>query len=785
MPSTSKSDGRPLEGGFPAELDALSKKELVKECSLRGLPTKGLKSELVKSLKDEAKRLDAQTLSFEPPEGGFERSFQSFRQDDLKRLCATLGLTNDGDSEELAMRLDSWILCQTAQQVDGDAVITSVHSDEGNGEDQEDWKCPRKPLSKTQAGDVPAAPVPLSDTFDTLSGDYSTGHTTEQFLSPGRDVTDERNGDDLAGESPVRKARKLREADGEHIMRDASPLPEACEEETCAHAVVNGALASSDGRCLPSPMDIEDDHPVPSRARKGSMNSLDDFKLRSSSIAQLSELPLRPRREELESLTAEALIALISANNASRRQGDRKREFVESLLGWLVDHSTAHLRLPTGLHRRKARRTATTPFSLPIAARPSTSKPDQHSQSLQTSSKSVSTAANLDSLSVLLRHVGNVLHAAVSLGHASRTGEPSKNDFVALGQSAETTLSEVEAFSAALDTIRALPPSPAPSKGSSLAPGSWAQIAKTLPSGKPDQSGLSQPHVMPSRADVIRESRVPSRDENWVLRRCLIIQPTTGVQRTAKTDTVNFARRLEEYIRAHLPCGPGRIVELVRRTRRGDYQVQFYPGVFVRASEGLKDCDISLESFGHWKLVSGRSRPSSADLISLVVSGIPLSMSKSEFETEFAACNGKRFGEFDVASLQTALHSSSRLPRREVPSSGTSQWVPSTSIRCVLQRKLGEMILEHGSLVIGYRSVPVRPYHAPARICFHCGREGHLAKFCRSPAHCSRCDGSHSLRDCPRHSSHLRFDSPAPPASPPSDSPASREGASPSSVPCH
>ncbi len=245
---------------------------------------------------------------------------------------------------------------------------------------------------------------------------------------------------------------------------------------------------------------------------------------------------------------------------------------------------------------------------------------------------------------------------------------------------------------------------------------------------------------------------MPSRNREWTLSRCLTLEPLDDAQRTAKIDTSSLAHALDHFIRQHFPTSAGRFVELVRRTRQGAFQVQFFADHFTRARGTLHEHDISLADLGVWKLCRSSSR-SSDDLLSVVVSRIPVSMSSDAFVEEFALSNGSRFSGFDSSSLRTSLRSVSRLPRRKVSGSGLSEWVPSSSLRCVLDRKLGETLLASGSLVIGFRYVKVRPYHPPDRFCFHCGREGHLARFCHSPLHCRRYGAGHALRDCPLRTS--------------------------------
>ena len=216
-------------------------------------------------------------------------------------------------------------------------------------------------------------------------------------------------------------------------------------------------------------------------------------------------------------------------------------------------------------------------------------------------------------------------------------------------------------------------------------------------------------------------------------------------------DIFSFARLLDDYIRERHSSHDARCVELIRRTRRGGLQVQFCSNIFAHALEILGERDIPLDRFGVWRVSRDSTRLS--DLMSIVVSRVPMSMSPDDFTEELLLSNEARIPGFDSDLLRSSVHSISRLSRRQVDMSGTSTWIPSLSLRCIVSRKLGEALLHLGSLVIGYRPVEVRVYHPPVRFCFHCGREGHLARFCRSPPKCRRCGEGHALRDCPLRSS--------------------------------
>ena len=193
--------------------------------------------------------------------------------------------------------------------------------------------------------------------------------------------------------------------------------------------------------------------------------------------------------------------------------------------------------------------------------------------------------------------------------------------------------------------------------------------------------------------------------------------------------------------------------------------VMFYsPECFSRVQSILGSSSVLLPHFGTWTPTPRRTDHAGGPTVSIVIQGIPADVTKDEFLTELRVSLASRL----VASGDPSgdgIRSATRLQRRITTPSGKS-WAPSRTVRVDVSQTLGEELLTRGTIVYQFRSLPVRRFTPMTRTCFRCGKEGHEARFCRSPPRCRHCGKDHETRACTsgrrQSSSHDRAPSPEP-----------------------
>ena len=196
--------------------------------------------------------------------------------------------------------------------------------------------------------------------------------------------------------------------------------------------------------------------------------------------------------------------------------------------------------------------------------------------------------------------------------------------------------------------------------------------------------------------------------------RTTLLQPASDHQRHAPTRASAFGAELDAALRSELSLGSHPAVELVRRTGKGDYAIQFSAAGW-RALPGTGRW--TLPSFGTWIRTSNRThRPRS----SIVLTGIPKSISQEtvaqQLATGAAAC-WRELDREDLADIRAE-----RLNRRvnatndhEASHSGDPHWAPSLSVRVFASRALCDAILKDGGAVVGFSFHTARPFEPATR----------------------------------------------------------------------
>ena len=251
----------------------------------------------------------------------------------------------------------------------------------------------------------------------------------------------------------------------------------------------------------------------------------------------------------------------------------------------------------------------------------------------------------------------------------------------------------------------------------------------------------------------------------WILGRCVLLSPAVEAQRLAPSKCAEFGSALDHAIREdasfHALRG-SRVVELVRRTGKGEYVVQLVRGALERLA---LDFAVSLPGFGRWTRSPSGVKPGS----SVVVGGIPKTLSDAEVTADLQSANRAALAacsEADIAAIRVV-----RLNRRSPSSQGSAgpRWVPSTSVRVLAAPAVCEALLRAGGAVVRFGFHMCREYTPTPRRCSNCGEFGlHSGQFCRRPPRCRHCGQGHRSDGCPdRRSSASCRGSPGPRATSP------------------
>ena len=244
----------------------------------------------------------------------------------------------------------------------------------------------------------------------------------------------------------------------------------------------------------------------------------------------------------------------------------------------------------------------------------------------------------------------------------------------------------------------------------------------------------------------------------WTPIRTLMFQPSDDEVRRWSIAPADFAKRIESVLSERIPHSDSssarRLVEMARRTSRGDFIVKFLESAWQNV-HSLTSMDIP--SLGNWRISMSGARKATGSEVSVVFRNIPTSLSTGDLREDFIQSNTSRFAGQDAESLRHNIVRVERLKRRYKQGRNAGQWVDSSSVRFFFSQTLGKTVLQVGGAVLNYHVHDAHPFIPIRRRCARCGILGHVAAFCRNKANCRNCGAqdSHESRDCP-HTSDSR-----------------------------
>ena len=526
--------------------------------------------------------------------------------------------------------------------------------------------------------------------------------------------------------------------------------------------------------------------------------------------AKLVRLSERPTERELVDLQEKSLHALLKAVGRTYGNDWRKPELAKLLLKWMEEHPGQPLPLPLGRlrdrQRRHSRPDSDQPPQMPddahrgrggsaaprrsdppangdgadarmdaggghrqdqddapmtdatgsgptANAKASASFPEQedHDPPLRPSGRARSPHQAAAALRESSRALMATLDAVAELFEIARRGEDCSAEdgdrVAAMVENSRAMLRGITAGFAAADLQAAVaqatstvrrPPEHHYARGTGGAGGrTYAQAART---GAPQQdTRAGAPPRQPPSAP-------------WAPERTALLHPATDRQRQAPTRASEFGAELDRALRSDLELATGPAVELVRRTAKGEYAVQFS---YVAWAKLQADRTVSLPSFGRWH--RRVADPARQQRNSVVLQGVSKTTTPDQVVRDLLQGNGDRWKALPRPALDDVRVE--RLNRR-VPAPATAgdgqdgrprtQWLPSATVRVFASTALCNAILEEGGVVVGYSFRPARPYErAPIR-CYRCGEMGyHVGKFCRNKPRCRQCGKGHETSHCP------------------------------------
>ena len=338
---------------------------------------------------------------------------------------------------------------------------------------------------------------------------------------------------------------------------------------------------------------------------------------------------------------------------------------------------------------------------------------------------------NVTALSEILTRTQDVLRAVVQATPAQSAAHGAPATLAALSARAEPILRELMAVHAGLAAAQALQGAPLSVDQAPVPPPSRCPLDKS-----------SAPHANPA----------------WSQGRCIVLDPPDDAARRRTTDISVMGAALSTALRTAFPSVPERSVEMLRRTAKGGYCAQLsttLPPPLLQQARALTSLSIAGMRWTVSPLRqtppastsrSADQRPRTVRRDSFILGPVPDSLPEAAILKTFIRDNAIKL-QLSPTALKARLTGIERLQRRLSRGPQAGSWVPSRSVRIQGDPALVASVVRAGTAVLDFHPVEVRPFEFPPQHCFHCGREGHVARHCRG--RCHRCDRVHPTVPCP------------------------------------
>ena len=141
------------------------------------------------------------------------------------------------------------------------------------------------------------------------------------------------------------------------------------------------------------------------------------------------------------------------------------------------------------------------------------------------------------------------------------------------------------------------------------------------------------------------------------------MEPTTESQHTAPMAGPKFASAMDAFSKQMSPNAPFCSVELICRTRRGEYKIQIFEAYFSQIRIALRPLTLTLTDFGSWTMAPMWDDHLKGPIILIAIPRIPITMTMDEFLEEFHLNNLGRYPESSNSILRDGVRCAMRLSR--------------------------------------------------------------------------------------------------------------------------